>query len=340
MQSTPPCASADCHLTWAVVPMALGDVGAYARRVEIEGVREYAAAHGISQNFDLVATLEDLKPAMPWHFYERSKIKIKNNVSRMKDEANDFSIDSRIHTEILVNDVPTDVIFDSGATLTLPDGSASARTLDSLPPAANSRSGLGKVEINSLAIAKKVSIGNLTINNLIVKKKEGLKSDDINAVGLFGYDLLLRFESVDIDLSSGTIEFNPRPIDHEHCAPMELALDNNRMPTGIVTNISIDGVPLKARIDTGANVDVMLHGKELMSWKDFRRSRVLAIDGGGHTAPLDEFEGSVSLGAQTTPHTILRVAFAHGDFKATLGIKFFAGRRFTFDFKQSRFCLD
>jgi hypothetical protein len=119
-----------------------------------------------------------------------------------------------------------------------------------------------------------------------------------------------------------------------------LVVDNDRIPAGLAVDLLIDDVPFKARIDTGANVDVVLHGKNVMPWKMARPSRIMAVDSGGNAAVLEEMEGNVSLDTRSPSHRILRSPYPHNDFKATLGVKFFLGRSFTFDFKHARFCLD
>jgi hypothetical protein len=335
----PPCPSLDCRLTWAAAAIAFGDAGSYARRVKADKIKDYATSKGVHQNFEAVRKLETLEPTHPWHFEEQFQIPVKSDLNKIRDKVTDLAVDSRIFIEILINGIPTSIIFDSGATLTLPAGDPAAKTLDLLKTDSNNTSGLGKVEINSLSTAKEISVGNAKIQNLMVKKKYGLRNGDINAVGLLGYDFLLRFNSVTVDLQAGVIKFNSPSTNRGYCSPMELVIDNNRMPAGIATDILIENIPFKARIDTGANVDVVLHGENIMSQKVGKPSRVMAIDSGGNTAHLEEFEGSVSLDQKNQTHIILRSSHSHSDFKATLGIKFFIGRILTFDFKHSEFCL-
>jgi len=337
---TVPCPSFKCHLTWGAVSIAIGDVGGYARRVKKKGMSEYAKLTRINQNFDKVENLELLAPAMPIRFSDRFTIPFENSFPVGRADAKNFGVDSRIFIKIFVNDNETNVIFDSGATLTLPGGSQAAESLDLHNIATKNTSGLGKVEENLLATAKNVSVGAVSINNLMVKKKEGLPLGDINAVGLLGYDLLLRFDKVTVDFKKKTIKFNPESVGDSHCAPMEMALDKNWLPAGLTVDILLDNVPFKARIDTGANVDVAVHGKNIMSSKTAKPSPVFAIDSGGNASPLEEFDSNVSLNRDVTKHKVLRSPFTHDDFQVTLGVKFFAGRSFTFDFRNQRFCLD
>jgi len=340
LEEVPPCPSLECRLIWAAPAMGLGDAGVYAHRVKADGMQEYANKNGISQNFDAVKKLESLKPTNPWHFNKKYQIQIKNKSSRTKNEPKDMAVESRVFIGILVNDAPVDVIFDTGATLSLPAGSVAADTLDVLDIPANSPSALGKNDVVAFSTAKEVSIGDIKINNLMAKRKEGLPKLDINAVGLFGYDFLLRFDTVNVDLHSGVIKFNSSNYKKDNCSTMEMELDKNRIPAGLVVDIMIDNEWFKARIDTGANVDVLLHGKDIMPWKNGKMLNILAIDTAGNTTPLEEFEGNISLSKVTSPHTIVRTPFSHDTFKVTLGIKFFAGHNFTFDFKNSQFCLN
>lgn len=339
-EDAPPCPSLDCRLTWAAVAMALGDAGRYARRVKAKNIESYALSKGIHQNFEAVRKLETLKPTHPMHFAEQFQIQVENDLTKKQDELNDLAVDSRIFIKILINKVATTVIFDSGATLTLPSIDPAVKTLDSAETVSHNTTGLGNTEVNILSTAREISIGNARVHNLMAKTKHGLQVGDINAVGLFGYDLLLRFDSVTVDLQTGFIKFNSLPTKRGYCSPMELVIDKNRMPAGIATNIFIENIPFKARIDTGANVDVMLHGAGILPEKGGRPASVMGIDSSGNVKPLEEFEGDVSLGKRRSSHTILRTAHPHNDFEATLGIKFFIGRVFTFDFKRGKFCLD
>lgn len=335
-----PCPSLECRLIWASIAMAKGDVGGYARRVRADGMREYARSQGISQDFEKVGNLETLASVTPGHISKKFTVKFANTLPSGREWSEDFKVDSRIFVEILVNNSAINVILDSGATLTLPSGTVAAESLDLHNMPTKNTSGLGKTEINSLATAKKVSIGGVDIRNLMVKKKDGLPTGDMNAVGLLGYDLLLRFDRVTVDLREGLVKFNPAQVQHLRCSPMEMAIDNDRLPAGITVDVLIDDTPFKARIDTGANVDVVVHGKNTMPFKNGKPSLVIGVDSGGNASGFDTFEAKVSLDREAERHTVLRSPYPHADFEATLGVKFFAGRSFTFDFKNQQFCLD
>lgn len=336
----PPCASLECRLHWASAAIALGDAGGYARRVKVEGMQAYANSRGITQDFKKVADFESWASATPAHFSERFDVMVKNKLPSSREEAANFRIDSRIIVPIFVNDKPVDVIFDTGATLTIPGGTPAADSIKTRNIPTKSTSGLGKVEVNSLGAAQRVSIGNVVIHNLMVRKKVGLPPGDLNAVGLIGYDLLLRFDRVTFDLKDGRIKFNPEPVTHSQCASMEMVVDKNSLPAGLAVDAFIDGLPFKTRIDTGANVDVVLHGHDVIPLKKGRPSMIMLVDGGGHTSSVEEFDLNVSLAQEVQTHRVLRSPYRHNDFAATFGIKFFAGRSFTFDFRNQQFCLD
>ena len=337
---TAPCASYECHLIWAAPAMAIGDLGLYARRVKLEGMQQYAKEKGIHQDFDAVSKLESLAPMTPAHFHGRYQIQIKNQASRTQNEPTDLEVESRVVIQIAVNGVATDVIFDSGASLSLPTDAAAVTTLHRVDVPANNAGALGVVSSNALLIAKEVAIGNAVLKNQMVITKENVFKQGIQSLGLLGYDFLLRFDAVNVDLLSGVIQFNPATVERGYCAPMELALDKSRIPAGLATDILIDDIPFKARIDTGANVDVLLHGKDLMPWKKGKPLRVLGVDTAGLTTPLEEFAAHVTLGTTTSTHAVVRTPIRNETFDATLGIKFFAGHSLTFDFRHSQFCMD
>ncbi len=124
----PPCASFDCRFVWAAAATALGDVGTYARRLGAAGMADYAKTIGVNQNFLSAKQLEVLPPVLPYHISKNFRIKIKN-IAEIKaigrDEAS-WAVEGRPIIETKINDLPLDVIFDSGAALMIPVGSAPA----------------------------------------------------------------------------------------------------------------------------------------------------------------------------------------------------------------------
>jgi hypothetical protein len=151
---------------------------------------------------------------------------------------------------------------------------------------------------------------------------------------------MLRFNAVTIDFRNGVIKFNPKKRG-SNCVPMELLVDRNRLVSGIVAHIEIEGNEFRAKIDSGANVDVLIHGVETLPHTKFSEvSNLRMFDRSGNLARPEQAIVSTRFGTKGTRNTALRVPFQHGDFNATLGSKFFSNRILTFNFDKQRLCLD
>lgn len=342
--ATAPCASFDCLLAWGTVAVALGDVGAYARRVGVNGMDEYAKSIGVQQNFLLLKQLEVLPPSLPYQIKANFRVNIKN-ISAIRAIGNDeasLALDSRPVIETMINDLPMDAILDSGAALTIPSDSRVAKSLDVLPLQVSATSGVGLKQVASFSTARKVKVGDAEIDNLMatVGPKIVVGSQPDAPIGLIGSDLLLRFEAVTVDLVNGSVEFNPEQIPRKNCAPMEFIVDKNKMLAGLAVVVNLGGVPLKARIDTGGNADIVLHGNQVLADTVFQPTEIKFIDGSGNLQTLEKTKANITLGSETSLHNVLRTATVHPDFAITLGAKFFVNRSFTFDFHHHEFCLN
>ncbi len=342
--ATAPCAAFDCLLAWGTIAVALGDVGAYARRVGVSGMDEYARSIGVQQNFLLLKQLEVLPPALPYHIATNFRIKIKN-IAAIKAIGNDeasLALDSRPIIEAKINDLPMDAILDSGAALTIPADSPAAKSLDVLPLQVSATSGTGSKQVANFSTAKKVKVGDAEINNLMATlgPKIFVGSQQDAPIGLIGSDLLLRFDAVTVDLINGSVEFNPTRNPNKRCAPMEFVVDKNKMLAGLAVMVNLAGVPMKARIDTGGNADIVLHGSRILANTEFHPTEIKFIDGSGNLETLEHGKASITLGSETSMHNVLRTAAVHPDFDITLGAKFFFNRSFTFDFRHHEFCLN
>jgi hypothetical protein len=340
----PPCATFDCRLVWGAAAAALGDAGIYARRVGVAGMADYAKSIGVEQNFLALKQLVVLPPVLPYHISKSFQIKIKN-IAEIKaigrDEAS-WAVEGRPIIETKINDIPLDVIFDSGAQLSIPIGSAPAKSLDVLPIESSSTSATGSTQTFSFSTAGKVKVGDAEIFNL--KANLGpqilVGSRPNEPIGLIGSDLMFRFDAVTMDLVNGLIEFNPEKINSRNCAPMELVLDKHKMLAGIVVDVTLDGAVRKARMDTGANVEVLLHGKHMLANKEFHATEVRLVDMNGRLEMLEYTKADFTLGSHTSSQNFLRTTATHPDFDITLGAKFFINKIVTYDFLRHQFCMN
>ena len=121
---------------------------------------------------------------------------------------------------------------------------------------------------------------------------------------------------------------------------MEFVVDQNKMLAGFAVAVKLDGAALKARIDTGANIDILLHGSHMLANTEFNATNVKTMDGAGHLETLERARANITLGTETSWHDVLRTTARHPDFDLTLGAKFFANRSFTFNFHRHEFCLN
>ncbi len=339
-----PCASFDCHLVWGAAATAFGDIGAYARRVGVAGMDEYAKSIGVEQNFLAAKQLEVLPSVLPYHISKNFQIKIKN-IAEMKAIGRDetsWAVDSRPIIETKINDLPLYVIFDSGAFLSIPVGSAPAKSLDVLPIEAAATTGTGSTQTFNISTARKVNVGDAEIFNLMANLGPQMLvgSRPNEPIGLIGSDLMFRFDAVTMDLVNGLIEFNPEKINSRNCAPMELVINKNKVIAGIVVDVTLDGAVRKARIDTGGNVEVLLHGKHMLADKEFHATEVRLVDATGRLEMAEHTKADLILGSHTSSQNFLRTTATHPDFDITLGAKFFINKIVTFDFLRHQFCMN
>jgi hypothetical protein len=171
-RSTPPCPSHSCRLTWAAVAMVMGDPGEYARRVNFEGMAEYATTHGISQNFPMVRRLESMPRTYPYQIGDAFDLRITNfaQITRNAPQASDIDVavtDARPIVQMSINKIPVDLIFDTGGTLMIPSASPAAKALIPLNVEAYGETGLGHVDPIGLSTAN-LGFGNQEIKNILV----------------------------------------------------------------------------------------------------------------------------------------------------------------------------
>jgi len=343
-QNEPPCASYDCRLTWGSAALALGDAGEYARRVRGNLVQEYAASIGIAQNFDLLKQLESLPPALPYRFNESFQIPIKNinEIRRFQDVIENIASDTRPIVETRVNGIPANVIFDTGASMHLAADTEAAKTLDKIDLQTGSTTGLGERTYSRFSTAKKVEIGDVSISDFKVSVTPGrpVSGSFPAPIGLVGYDALLRFRSVQVDLKSGVVAFNPVAKNND-CVPMELMLNKNRVPAGFAVEVRINGQKFRARIDTGGGPGILFHGDELLKSTGFAPvPSVRLTDSRGTLTTMEFAHVNVTLGSRNSTQLALRTPMKHPDVDVTLGIKFFNGTKFTLDFEHHQFCIE
>src|SRR5476649_1951808 len=341
--TNPPCFSLECYLIWGAAAAALGDIGEYARRVGVEGMPDYAKSIGVNQNFPLLKQIENLPVAMPYHISNNFSIDIKNIIEIRQNNINhaNGSLESRPIISSKINGIPFDLIFDTGATLTIPSSSMVATTLDTFPFKIYSTSGLGGIAMGVLSTAKKVVIGDSEISNITVNlsSQSFSHSESGSPIGLIGYDLLMRFDAVMINLIDGVIEFNPSIEKYNYCTAMTLAIDENKIPAGISIAIDIGEVSAKARLDTGGNFDVLLHGNDILKGIKFSPSNIKLVDEAGHFHDSSYSIADISVGKNTSSHVISRTSEQHSDFEITLGAKFFSGRIVILDFLHQKMCF-
>lgn len=343
-QSKAPCASADCQLTWGSAALALGDAGEYARRVRGRHVQKYATSIGISQNFELLKQLEILPPALPYRFNESFQVEIRNieEIRKFPNTVENIASDTRPVIGIRVNGLPADVILDTGASMNLSGDTEVAKTLDILALQTGTTTGLGQRSYSGFSTAKRVEIGDALIRNFKVSVTEArpVSGSSPSPIGLLGYDVLLRFRSVRIDLINGVVDFNPSAKKGD-CTPMELMLNKNRVPAGFAVEVLINGEKLRARIDTGAASGILVHGDAALKSALFEPvPNIRFTDSRGTQTTMEFANVNAMLGGRSSTQLVLRTPIKHPDIDVTLGIKFFNGSKFTLDFEYHQLCLE
>jgi hypothetical protein len=343
-QRKPPCPSADCQVTWGSAALALGDAGEYARRLRDKRVQRYATSIGISQNFELLKQLENLPPSLPYHFDESFQIKIQNmeEIRKLPNTVANIASDTRPIVGIRVNDIPADVILDTGASIHLAGDTEVAKTLDKLTLKTGTTTGLGHRAYSGFSTAKRVEVGNAAIRDFKVSITEGrpVSGSSPSPIGLLGYDFLLRFRSVRIDLINGVVDFNPGG-EKSNCAPMELMLNRNRVPAGFAVKLIIDGEILRARIDTGAGAGILIHGDAVLKSTVFEPVPGIRLTDSRGTLTTMEFANvSARFAERSSTQLALRTPMKHPDVDVTLGVKFFNGTKFTLDFEHHQLCIE
>lgn len=342
--SKSPCASADCRLTWGSAALALGDAGEYARRVRGDRVQKYAASIGISQNFGLLKQLETLPPALPYRFNESFQVKIQNmdEIRKFANTVENIASDTRPVVAIRVNGLTADVILDTGASTHLAGDTEVAKTLDRMALQTGTTTGLGQRSYAGFSTAKRVEVGDALIRNFKVSVTEGrpISGSSPAPIGLLGYDVLLRFRSVRIDLIDGVVHFNP-DAGKGDCVPMELMLNKNRVPAGFAVRVLINGEMLRARIDTGAASGILVHGDSPLKSMVFEPvPNIRLTDSRGTLSTMEFADVSAKLGERSSTQLALRTPMKHPDIDVTLGIKFFDGTKFTLDFERHQLCIE
>lgn len=338
----PSCDSMYCHIVWASAIAALGDIGEYARRISNSELKVYAESLAIKQDFKALEGLKILPSSTPYHTDEIFKIKLNNFTSLRKKgrDGFDFSSEARPIITIKINGISTDAILDTGMSLTVPSSSAAAKTLKKYPVLTKSASALGDSANNMSAVASRVSIGEFELQNLFAKISGSDSGVEDNRNAFIGFDALFRFSRVNFDFANGYIEFNKKR-NSNNCSLMNLIIDRNMLFIGIGTLVEIDGHPFKARIDTGANVDVLVHGSEILKEKPFSAiPNTWFIDASGKSSTLESTAVNVKIGLGKSRHIAFRANAPRDYFDITLGAKFFNGKKFSLDFENRQFCIN
>ncbi|MES2899535.1 MAG: hypothetical protein V4723_07390 [Pseudomonadota bacterium] len=340
----PPCPAHSCHLIWAATAMALGDAGEYARRLNIPGMADYAAGKGIKQNFDAVRQFEPLPRVHPRKIAERFQLPMTNWGQQPRQASHGPQLvgaELRPTVAMLINGINLDFIVDTAGTLTIPPDGPVRQTLTPLPVEASGATALVKSARVDLSTVKELRLGPAKIHNMLAGlNKNTLSLDPARPLGAFGLDVLLHFRSVTMDLKKGQLLFNSAELG-PNCVQMELELDELHLVSVIVVPIVVDGQVLRAMIDTGANYSLMIYGDAtLPTTKLESGGNLRLIDRSGNLAAPKQAQVKLNLGTLTSTSHAFVIPFMMGNYSASLGAQFFAGRNVQFNFQERLLCVD
>lgn len=338
----PPCRGVECKLIWATAAIAVGDFGEYARRVQGDDVAEFGKTSGMTQNFSEIKRFTSFAKVSSFNTDKSFNLTLVDfhagSTHAIRVSVRDLVQDERPVVPIAINGVPANAMLDTGARLSIPSGSAAEMAIRPMPLLMNSTGGAGGIATSGVSVAEKIEIGPAVIRQAGVLISPNAASTNNRPV--IGYDMLFHFDAVGLDLRKGSVELNPARA-RGVCKPMTLILDRNMLPAGIATTVTIMGEPYTARIDTGANMDVLLHGSDVLSSTPFTPINGARIfDATGRVSEIASATVDVTWHDVASPHLALRTELGHPDFDVTLGIKFFIGKYITFDFRNHQFCID